>query len=98
MKSAGVMIGWNENLHTLGPPWQRLDIPGLSQPEFSGLPLASHLPVIFHVPAGSVWSPRERCAPPADANRVSTEWPAGQRTAMHEQSGVGPFSGSVAVY
>ena len=21
------MIGWNENLHTLGPPWQRLDIP-----------------------------------------------------------------------
>ena len=30
MKSAGVMIGWNENLHTLGPPWQRLDIPGLN--------------------------------------------------------------------
>ena len=24
------MIGWNENLHTLGPPWQRLDIPGLA--------------------------------------------------------------------
>ena len=23
------MIGWNENLHTLGPPWQRLDIPAL---------------------------------------------------------------------
>ena len=30
MKSVGVMIGWNENLHTLSPPWQRLDIPGLS--------------------------------------------------------------------
>ena len=29
MKSVGVMIGWNENLRTLGPPWQRLDIPGL---------------------------------------------------------------------
>ena len=23
------MIGWNENLHTLGPPWQRLNIPAL---------------------------------------------------------------------
>ena len=31
VKSAGVMIGWNENLHTLGPPWQRLDIPGLRE-------------------------------------------------------------------
>ena len=30
VKSAGVTIGWNENLHTLGPPWQRLDIPGLN--------------------------------------------------------------------
>ena len=29
MKSVGVMMGWNENLHTLGPPWQRLDIPAL---------------------------------------------------------------------
>ena len=29
MKSVGVMIGWNENLHTLGPPWRRLDIPAL---------------------------------------------------------------------
>ena len=24
MKSAGAAIGWNENLHTLGPPWHAI--------------------------------------------------------------------------
>ena len=23
MSSVGIVIGWNENLHTLGPPWRR---------------------------------------------------------------------------
>ena len=27
MKSAGVAIGWNENLHTLGPPWHMIGHP-----------------------------------------------------------------------
>ena len=27
MKSAGVVIGWNENLHTLGPPWHMIGHP-----------------------------------------------------------------------
>ena len=31
VKSVGVMIGWNENLHTLGPPWQRLNFPALHE-------------------------------------------------------------------
>ena len=30
------MIGWNKNLQTLGPPWQRLDIPDLAY-SFLGL-------------------------------------------------------------
>ena len=27
MKSAGVVIGWNANLHTLGPPWHMIGRP-----------------------------------------------------------------------
>ena len=27
VKSAGVVIGWNENLHTLGPPWHMIGHP-----------------------------------------------------------------------
>ena len=33
VKSAGVVIGWNENLHTLGPPWH---IIGHHWPTLSG--------------------------------------------------------------
>ena len=31
MRSVGVVIGWNENLHTLGPPGPELPTPALEQ-------------------------------------------------------------------
>ena len=48
MKSAGVVIGWNENLHILSPPWHMIGHPCVngSGHQFSGFPSTSQI-VIF---------------------------------------------------
>ena len=35
VKSAGVVIGWNENLHTLGPPWHMIGHPCITPTDFT---------------------------------------------------------------
>ena len=53
------MIGWNENLRTLGPPWQRLDIPGVDKA--TGVARAGgECGVAVPVP----WACRGRCRAP----------------------------------